>query len=108
MGARGIIPTCHAVGIIIIRQNVHQTGSDECWQEIDSREGNSKLEQQPARPVPLPDHRIPFPTQLKNYFYTWITEENPFVIPKHITCKAKHKKIALVLDMDETLVYTRR
>ena len=31
-----------------------------------------------------------------------------FVIPESVNRKAKNKKIALVLDMDETLVYTRR
>jgi hypothetical protein len=46
--------------------------------------------------------------QLKNYIYQWITNEKVFLIPDSVRNRARQQKHILVLDMDETLVYTRR
>ncbi len=50
----------------------------------------------------------PLLSQIKNYFYSLSQQEKPFVIPQPLIQKSNKKKITLVLDMDETLVYTRR
>lgn len=46
--------------------------------------------------------------QIKNYIYSWVTEEKVFLIPEPVRERAARRKLILVLDMDETLVYTRR
>lgn len=48
--------------------------------------------------------------QLKNYLFSCEDRSNWFTIPDETVEKAKRRanKIVLVLDMDETLIYSRR
>jgi hypothetical protein len=46
--------------------------------------------------------------KIKGYLYKAVTDEAIFVVPEHIKTNSNKRKKVLVLDMDETLVYTRR
>lgn len=47
-------------------------------------------------------------SQIKDYIYGEETQTNLFIIPQTIRKAAEKSKKILVLDMDETLVYTRK
>lgn len=89
--------------------DVHQGSSDYCQSKTLLGEAGSPSRGRHHRAVPVLHYCISSSTQLKNYIYQWLTSsEKIFVIPDSVRNRANQRKHILVLDMDETLVYTRR
>lgn len=92
----------------ISEANVHQISSSKCRTQITWIETDSTSLRQHPRPIPLLHNRNPTLIQLKNYIYQWFSNEKILTVPEQIKQRAAMRKHILVLDMDETLVYTRR
>lgn len=88
--------------------NVHQRSNRQCWPSHTFIKTNRSRLSRNTDPIPNLHNCNDQITQLKNYIYQWMTQEQLFIIPDNIRDRSNRKRLILVLDMDETLVYTRR